>query len=176
MGTVAALLGAAAVWAAPEETLRPLKPSIRGVALGLVVGAVVSLASVGIWPLVTDVAPAFRDEARLLYARLYTPPGPVIAGPVLLLVVVVEELFWRGLVQGRLERRYSPAVAAVLGTAAYAVAQGGQQSLFLVAVAAAMGLLFASLRAVTRELWAPLLCHVVWNVVVFVVRPLEPLG
>jgi membrane protease YdiL (CAAX protease family) len=87
-------------------------------------------------------------------------------------VVVAEELVWRGVVQEALDRRLGPAVAVVVAAAAYATAHLPLGSPLLAGVAFACGVYWSALRRWTGSLVPSLVCHLAWDIVVLVLRPL----
>jgi membrane protease YdiL (CAAX protease family) len=173
MGTVAFLLGGLSLWLAPSSTRGLLVPKTRPVVLGLASGAALAGASHVFYPLIAGAMPSLRPQVEALYGQLHAGPGPLGALPVFIAIIVAEELLWRGLFFDVVERRTSRWVAAAIVTLPYALAQGGQGTVLLVVVALAVGLVFALVRALSRELWAPVLCHLVWDLVVMVLVPLE---
>jgi membrane protease YdiL (CAAX protease family) len=76
-----------------------------GVLLGVVIAALTQLVT---RKLLLSIDPV-RAEITRLYALLRSPPGPVRASPILLLVVLTEEFVFRGVVTTWLEYRALPA-------------------------------------------------------------------
>ncbi len=163
------LLDFVAAWA---EAVLPLKPPRRlAVGVGLAAGAAMTAASLALYPAAAKLVPGLSDAVNDLYRLLGHPQG-WLAWVALPFVVVSEEVIFRGAVQGALERRLGrwPAVpAAVL---VYALAHVASGSWALVALTVPCGLSWGLLRAATRSLWAPLLCHLVWDWALLVVFPL----
>lgn len=146
----------------------------RPIAAGLLVGALTTLLTRPLYLLVARIAPPVMSDVALLYGSLgATAPA---WGPVALVVVVVaEELVWRGSVQGALQRRFGAGAAVLLAAALYALALAPVGSPLLVFVAFACGLLWSGLRAATASLVAPLLAHLLWDQAVLYFFPLVPL-
>ena len=123
----------------------------------------------------------YRPAARLftwlagdvgdLYQILGHPTGwrAWIALP---LVVVSEEVVFRGGLQGMLEKWLRPWGAMVAACAVYAAAHIASGSWTLVGLAAICGLYWGALRAVTKSLWPGLLCHLAWDLAILVAVPL----
>lgn len=87
--------------------------------------------------------------------------GTVIGAP------VVEELFYRGLVQRSLER-FGGRVVGVLGSTVlfaipHLVGGGARPTIVLWVTIGAVGLVFGTLAAVTRRLGASIVAHMVFN-------------
>jgi membrane protease YdiL (CAAX protease family) len=152
-----------------------LAPSRGPVAYGALVGAFMTLATYALYPLVSDFSAPFATDVAHLYARL---GGDARTGRALLLVpiVVAEELVWRGFVQSALQRRYGARASVLLATVLYALAHAPVGSALLVVVALACGLVWSALRATTSSLIAPLLAHLLWDLVVLFVVPVARPG
>jgi membrane protease YdiL (CAAX protease family) len=174
LGTVAFVLGAAALWWTPASTRALLRPTPAAIGLGLLSGAVLAGLSHLLYPPIAEVMPSLRPQVETLYGQLHAGPGPVGALPVFITIIVAEELLWRGAFFALAERKMPRWAAAAAVTVPYALAQGGQGTLLLVGVALAVGLVFALVRLLSKELWAPILCHLLWDLVVMVWLPLEP--
>lgn len=173
LGVAAVVVGLGCAWAWPAATLARLRPSAREAGLGLLVGVALAAATEVGFPLLASALPFLDDAARGLYAKMWQGPGPVLASPLLVLFILVEELLWRGVVQTALEEQRLGAGPLVLVTSAlYALGQAGQGSLLLVGIALSVGLVFSALRTLTGGLLAPLLAHLVWDGVVLVALPL----
>ncbi|EQD29404.1 protease, partial [mine drainage metagenome] len=65
------------------------------------------------------VMPQGAQDIGNIYQLRQLRPAPELALRLALVVAPAEELFWRGLVQGELSRRFGPARGAVLATALY---------------------------------------------------------
>jgi membrane protease YdiL (CAAX protease family) len=84
---------------------------------------------------------------------------------------IVEELMFRGLIQGAMQRTGARASAVVLPALAFALFHA--DPLFLLAPFGA-GLLLGALRARTGSLAAPIAAHVSLNLTLVLIRPLLP--
>ena len=140
-----------------------------GALAGLAMAAVTHLG----YAVVARLVPAVRSEVIELYGSLHDRPGPVAALPLIVVVVVAEELVWRGVAHEWLSRRMAPAAVVVAQTALYAVPQLASHSALLPLVAIYGGLLWGAARVASRDLVAPTAMHLVWDVVLFVLIPLE---
>lgn len=110
-------------------------------------------------------------QTQLLYDRFResTALATVIMLP---LCVVAEELIWRGVVQEALTRRLGARPACLAAAAAYALAHAPVGSPLLPFIGFACGLFWGALRTGSRSLVPPLICHMLWDVLVFSVLPL----
>jgi uncharacterized protein len=153
-----------------RAALRPeLGAVVSGVGSGLLLAVLTHMA----YQVVAPLLPALVAEVEALYARLYAPPGPRWALPVVILVVAAEELIWRGVLVDLLRTRgWRPATVVVVAAALYAVPQLGAGSWLLPLVAFGLGLVWTAQRVLTGSLVVPLITHLVWDVVIFAIIPL----
>jgi hypothetical protein len=151
---------------------RRLEPAPAPVVLGLAVGLAMVAATFLIWPLLERGMPALGGAIAQAYRPLSDWPGARGAVPVIALVVIAEELVWRGVLIEHLEARSVGVRRIALAAAIYASTQLATGSILLVCVALACGAAWTALRLYTGSLLAPLLAHLVWALAVFVVRPL----
>lgn len=145
--------------------------SSRSALLGLGVGGAMAAATWILYPISIDLVPSIAVEVPKLYALLRQPPGPVWAFPVLLLVVTAEELVWRGLAIDVFSRHTTASGAVLLAALLYTLPQVAFRSPLLVVVAFSCGMVWGVLRARTGGLTAPLLAHLIWDLLVFVLFP-----
>jgi len=81
----------------------------------------------------------------------------------LAIMVPAEELFWRGLFQGRLDDAVTPAAAALLAWLVYLVANAASRSLPIVAGAIVGGAVWAGLAWWSGGVLASLASHILWT-------------
>jgi membrane protease YdiL (CAAX protease family) len=143
----------------------------RNVLVGVVTGLVMSLATWALYPLSGELVPQIHTEVPKLYALLRQTPGPVAAFPVLVVVVLAEECVWRGLAIDLFARGRPGASTVFLSAVVYTFPQIAFRSPLLVVVAMACGLVWGGLRIQTRGLVAPLIAHLTWDLLVFVLYP-----
>lgn len=143
----------------------------RNVLVGVVTGLVMSLATWALYPLSGELVPQIHTEVPKLYALLRQTPGPVAAFPVLVVVVLAEECVWRGLAIDLFARGRPGAATVFLSAVVYTFPQIAFRSPLLVVVAMACGLVWGALRIQTRGLVAPLIAHLTWDLLVFVLYP-----
>lgn len=172
--------GAAAVASFLLLRRLPEPPAIRveevtpsSVIAGLVVGTGMAIATWILYPPSAELVPAISREVPKLYALLRQPPGPLWAFPVLVLVVAAEEWVWRGLAIRIFLRRMGPTAAVVVAAVIYVLPQVAFRSPLLVVVAFLCGIVWGALRVWTRGLAAPLIAHLLWDLLVFVWFPVE---
>ena len=149
----------------------PWNATRRSVLIGIGTGLAMSLATWALYPLSAQLIPAIETEVTKLYALLRQAPGPVAAFPLLALVVLAEERVWRGLAIDVFGQPQPGLWAVVMSGIVYTFPQIAFRSPLLVAVALACGLVWGALRVRTRGLAAPLIAHLVWDLLVFVLFP-----
>lgn len=81
----------------------------------------------------------------------------------LAIMVPAEELFWRGLFQGRLDDAVAPAAAALLAWVPYLLANAASRSLPIVAGAIVGGAVWAGLAWWSGGVLASLASHILWT-------------
>lgn len=148
-------------------------PPLPHLGFGVAVGVGMSLATWLLYPLAISLIPALATEVSWLYDMLRQPPGPLLASPLLLAVVAAEELVWRGILMDWLIPRFGKPAAIVMSALLYILPQIAFRSLTLVAVAFGCGLIWGSMRTITRNLWPPFIAHLVWDILVFIVYPVS---
>lgn len=145
--------------------------SSRSAVLGVAVGVAMAGATWLLYPISIELVPSIAVEVPKLYALLRQPPGPVWAFPVLVLVVTAEEVVWRGLAIDVFSRYANRSGAVLLAALLYTLPQIAFRSPLLVFVAFLCGVVWGVLRSRTHGLTAPLLAHLIWDVLVFVLFP-----
>jgi len=159
--------------ASSPPSLQANEDPVRSGIAGLLVGLVMSMATWALYPISIDFVPAIGVEVPKLYGLLRQFPGPVWAFPVLVLVVGAEELVWRGLAIDVFSKSFGPSGAVLLASLLYVLPQIAFRSPLLVVVALTCGLVWGALRARTHGLLAPLVAHLTWDLLVFVLFPVE---
>jgi membrane protease YdiL (CAAX protease family) len=162
-------MGVAAVLARP-----PVAAAGTGATTALLVGLGAGLAlyagtRVFVW-LAARWMPFRRDVLEK-----YGQAGEVtlVTSLVLSLAIMVpaEEVFWRGLFQGRLDDATTPAAAAVLAWLAYLVSNAASRSLPIVAGAIVGGAVWAGLAWWSGGVLASLASHILWTGLMLALPP-----
>jgi membrane protease YdiL (CAAX protease family) len=175
VGGAAIALGAA-VLVVDGPRLRSLAVPRKGaIASGLVVGALMMLATHPLYHLVAARSGPLAAEVADLYARMGASRS---GGRALHLLAIVagEEIVWRGFVQSALERRYDARAGVLLGATLYTLSHLPIGSPLLVALAFVCGLVWSGLRARTSSLLAPFIAHLLWDWFVVFLAPLAAVG
>jgi membrane protease YdiL (CAAX protease family) len=168
----AAILAGSLTWALHRKALTPLlRIEPRGILAGLAAGVAMTAATYALYPLFVTIAPAVASSTSELYLLFNGGWAPLRLG-LLPLVILGEELVWRGLVQTVVERRAGRVSGALIAAAVYAAAHLPAATPLLALVALCCGLYWGALRAATGSLAAPLIAHLVWDLCVMVLFPL----
>jgi len=177
---VVAVLLAARLAMADQETRRLLRPTWEGLRLGLGGAALLIGATYGLYGPLAAVFPWLPGATRGLYGLLNAGGHPPGALALLVLVMSVsEEVVWRGRtlssaepVAGsrRLDGRALARVAAV--GLLYGAAGLSSGSLVLFALSAGCGFSWGLLRVAGRSLWPAIVAHAAWDLAVLIGWPI----
>jgi membrane protease YdiL (CAAX protease family) len=118
--------------------------------------------------------PAFERHVDQIYDQRRGLSG---AAAIVLAAAVVapgEELFWRGLFQGRLALAVGWLSAAVLTWVAYVGANAASVSLPIVAAAIVSGAVWGGLALWTHGVLASVCCHALWTALMVAAPPSGP--
>jgi len=115
--------------------------------------------------------PSGDREIREIYALRTLRPKEEIAVRLATIVGPAEELFWRGLVQAALMRRYGRWRGAALATVAYGGVHVTSGNFTLLGAAGVAGAHWCTLYALGVPLGALVVSHVAWDVWIFLVQP-----
>jgi membrane protease YdiL (CAAX protease family) len=140
-------------------------------AAGAAAGGVLYAATRGFVALARRWDP-FRRHTAEAYAAVEELGAPRAAA-VSLVIVVGEELFWRGLVQPRLSSDGALA-GAVRTWAGFAAVNAASESLPIIAGGVVGGAAWAALAAWTGGVLASVACHGTWTVLMIVRPPVRP--
>lgn len=158
-----------------KPRMEQFRTSRDGLALGLAAGALMIAGTYVLYPVVRHLVPQIVPQAIGLYATLGNASGP---GAILLLCLVVlgEELVWRGVVYDAFAARWGPVGGALLSTFVYCLAVLPTGLPLLIAIAGGCGLYWSALKAWTRSLTPVLVTHLLWDLVVLILMPLARSG
>jgi hypothetical protein len=118
--------------------------------------------------------PPFERHVDQIYDQrkgLSLPAALLLAAAV---VAPGEELFWRGLFQGRLAGASGWLVAALVTWAVYVLANAASGSLPIVAAAVVSGGVWGALALWTHGVLASIACHSVWTALMVAAPPAAP--
>ncbi len=162
--TVLALEGRAVIGNGRHARLWPL---------GICAGLVMAGGTTALFKPVTTAFPALLGDVSRLYAA-FGDSGSVATWVLLPVIVIGEEIVWRGAVQNALARRMHWLPAAVVGALIYALAHAPIGSPALVLTCLGAGFCWGALRGLTDSLPVAMVAHLVWDFAVLVVHQLAP--
>lgn len=174
-GSPLAGLGLAALVVVLVAALRPRwRPHVavrgRDLGWGIAVGAVTLAGTYGLYPVLRELMPQLGDEVRAFQDLARVTP---LTLPVVCLVVVAEELWWRGAWLAAWQDKHGALVAVISTTTLYAGAQLGAGIPVLGAVALGLGALWALEAVLTQSVAASVVSHLLWTLCVSWIAPLE---
>ena len=161
MGVVEGAAGIVAVATGRVRLARGIAP-VAALAIGLGAGLALYLATRA-FVAVARRSPVFERQVATIYGRregLSLWPTLVLAAGV---TASGEELFWRGLVQGRF--------GALATWGAYVLVNVASESLPIVAGAIVSGAVWGGLALGTHGVLASLGCHAVWTALMLALPP-----
>ena len=145
----------------------------RQLAGATIAGLVLVAATHTLYAVGTSVTPALSVSVAQLYEGVHNRmPNIVLTIPLVVAVVLAEEMVWRGLAFDLMQRRLSPRSAVLAATIFYALPQVIGGTWLLVLAALLLGLFLTIQRLVTKNLLAPVVTHAIWSISVFVIVPL----
>lgn len=172
IGGAAVVLGIAVLVLDRAASRATLRPSLRLVLLGTVVGGMMTAATHLLYPLLIATAPFIARDTAFLYSA-FRAPSLAIASLALVPVILGEELVWRGVVQAALVQRCGSWAGISLTAAAYALAHAPLGSPVLVLAALLCGLCWGALRIASGSLVPTLVAHLLWDALVLLWLPLD---
>ena len=150
---------------------RRIVPTLGRVGLGLAAGALLYGLTRAVVLFFEATWPGWASHARSLSAWKDGYSAPFLS-VTLLMIVVAEEAFWRGVIVRFASERLGAALGILGGAAFYALAHAVTMNPLLLGAAFGCGLYWSLLAAATDDLTAPIVSHLVWDVMVMFVTPL----
>jgi len=162
-------LGAYAI--AAEPAVRRERLQLRDFAKGLGSAAgLYAIFQVGD-QMARRIMPAGDREIGRIYGLRTAAPRPAIATALGLVIGPGEELFWRGLVQRGLMRRYGRIRGTLIASSIYGGIHLVSANLTLTGAAATAGLYWGALYAKEQRLAPLIISHVSWDIWIFLIAP-----
>jgi uncharacterized protein len=168
---MAVVMGAALAGAALLASVRRrLKLSILYVVSGLVAGAALyGLSLLGL-ALLSRVWPGWETHARTLYAWR-VGHSPLFIGITLVMIVLAEEVLWRGVVARYLMERHGTGAGIFYAAVIYALAHAATLNPALLLAALGCGAYWGFLYAATDDLVTPTVAHLLWDILLLFLFP-----
>jgi CAAX protease family protein len=156
---------------AAEPDLRRTRVRPRDVAIGLGIAAgLYGVFAIGD-RMARRIMPNGSRDIDELYALRDLAPAAEIAARLAFVIAPAEELFWRGFVQRRLQRRLGTWPGAAAASAAYGGAHLVTGNLTLLGAANVAGSVWGGLYAAGVPMGALVVSHVAWDLWTFLVAP-----
>ena len=144
---------------------------------GLFTGIALALVLWGIFWVGDKVAswmvPFARPQVDTIYGMKESQSEWVIGALLLFIIGPAEEIFWRGFVQRSISRRWTANVGFIATLLTYGLVHIWKFNFMLIMAAFVCGLVWGlAYRLWPRQLFALIVSHAVWDVLVFVVWPI----
>ncbi len=117
------------------------------------------------------IMPAGDREIARIYELRSAAPRAAIATALGLVIGPGEELFWRGLVQRGLMRRYGRIRGTLLASSIYGGVHLVSENLTLTGAAATAGLFWGAVYARQQRMAPLIISHVAWDIWIFLIAP-----
>jgi membrane protease YdiL (CAAX protease family) len=174
MTTTGAILGALAI--AGDRSLQRPRLRSRDVAFGLgIATGLYGIFQVGD-RMARKVLPSGEENIGDIYALRELRPKDEIALRLAAVVGPAEELFWRGLLQRSIARRWGSVPAAAAATFGYGGAHLVTGNPALIGAATVAGLYWSTLALLGVPMAALVVSHVTWDIWIFLVAPTREEG
>lgn len=122
--------------------------------------------------MVSQIIPSLTLQIDAIYANKALIP--LWATPVLLILIAAwEEIFWRGMAQRVISRRFGANAGWLLGAIAYMLVNIWSGNLVLIMTTLICGLYWGWLYKCFGSLWPGIISHVTWALAIFLVLPLQ---
>lgn len=120
------------------------------------------------------VFPTFaRPQVNLIYGMKEGESSLLLSGLLLFLIGPAEEIFWRGYVQERLSRRFSPNLGFLIATTCYTLVHIASFNFMLIMASLVCGIAWGGLyRLFPHRFSAIILSHALWDAAVFIWFPI----
>ncbi len=169
MTTTGAILGALAI--AGDGSLQRPKFGARDVALGLASAAGLYGIFQGGDRMARRILPSGDENIGDIYELRELRPRDEIAMRLAAVIGPAEELFWRGLLQRSMTRRWGSVPATVGASAVYGGAHLATGNPALIGAATVAGLYWSALASLGMPMAALIVSHVAWDIWIFLVAP-----
>jgi membrane protease YdiL (CAAX protease family) len=121
----------------------------------------------------THILPFAASQLDSIYTLRTGQNRWLIAMLLMFIIGPAEEIFWRGFVQKRLSKKYGPLIGFIVAAAVYTLVHVGSFNLMLIAAAGLCSVFWGLLFAVTGNVWPCIISHAVWDVVIFILLPIQ---
>jgi uncharacterized protein YbjT (DUF2867 family)/membrane protease YdiL (CAAX protease family) len=150
-----------------------VRPNWRAAFGGLLLGTLLSGLTHLLYPSLVEHWPALGPDVAVLYARLAEPPGVLVLAPWIALVVVLEELIWRGSLLDRMTVLAGSTLGSLATVMLYTLTAAASGSPALTLAALVGGTIWTLERQWTGSIAACVATHLMWNGIVMIGWPLQ---
>lgn len=119
------------------------------------------------------IMPRGTEEIGEIYYLRESAPRWLIAMLLAGIIAPCEELFWRGLVQDSLARRFGRFRGAAFASACYGGVHLGSGNLTLTGAAATAGAFWGLQYAFQGRLSSLIISHIIWDIWIFLIAPTQ---
>jgi membrane protease YdiL (CAAX protease family) len=170
------LLAALAVFF-DQDLRKAIRSDIRtATAKKIILGLASAAALYLLFALGGELARIVFSSAGTAIRRVYAFKAGFSSGRIFLLMLLVigpgEEIFWRGFLQSRWQAGLGGSKGWLAASALYAAVHAGSGNFILVLAAAAGGLFWGWLFSRYRSIFLNTTSHIIWDVAIFLIRPL----
>jgi uncharacterized protein len=123
--------------------------------------------------IIGPLIPAAPSQIGKVYALGAQAPAWAVAFLLVAVIAPGEELFWRGLVEWGFAQRWGPGPGWAAATALYGAAHVAAANVLLVVAALVAGGFWGLLYLRIGRITPIVICHVLWDLAVFVFAPLH---
>lgn len=169
MTTTGVALGGLALIANPK--LRRTRIGAREVAMGAASAAALYATFKAGDRFARRMVPGGDNQIRDIYSLRELAPRGETAARLVTVIGPAEELFWRGLVQEALMRRYGRWTGAAMAALAYSAVHVTTGNFTLIGAAGVAGAHWCALYAAGVPIGALIVSHCAWDVWIFLVQP-----
>jgi membrane protease YdiL (CAAX protease family) len=170
MGPYACIVSVVCFALYPRELLSALACDVRGLLLGLGVGAGMTLLTYPVFDAAVKVMPSLHAQVAGLYQFASTTSQSAALVWVGALVIA-EELLFRGVLPRVLQPWATQSSAFALAVLIYAAAQLGSGSFIVFLIALVCGTIWTALCRYTGSLTPGLIAHGIWSPTIIVLFP-----
>ncbi|MFH0765039.1 MAG: type II CAAX endopeptidase family protein [Calditrichota bacterium] len=116
----------------------------------------------------------FQDrQLASIYQTREQAPLWLISILLIFIIAPGEEIFWRGLVQSKLERSWGGGIGYLTAALLYTLVHLPSLNLMLIGAAAVCGIFWGALYRLTGSIWPGIISHSLWDAAAFVWMPLS---
>lgn len=156
------------------HTQEPRMALATNIALGVGVGVAMTIGTFVAYRIFSAASPALAIHVEALYRATRTTSIEVRLAWTAV-VIVAEEMLWRGALFSAAERVFGTYAAIAVSLLAYTAVQVGTGSWVVPLTAFVCGAFWTAERVVTRSLVAPLISHTIWTMIVIHLYPVTRL-